>query len=110
MLLADKEVLAAQLENARLEQQIAELAAPALPVVVAPPSPDKSPQAVSNLPLIRSITGFDGKLTAVLVFGGAARAVKTGDDFAGGRIAHIHLHGVDFRTEDGRVHALNFED
>ena len=104
------ETLKEDVEKEELKQQIAELAVPAQPVVVAQPDTDKSPQAVSHLPLIRSITGFDGKLTAVLVFGGASRAVKTGDDFAGGRIVNIHLHGVDFRTEDGSVHALNFED
>ncbi len=116
ILLAEQDVLKAQAENARLEREIAGLVTPAVPTVVStPPSANPGettalPSQSSSLPLIRSIIGLDGKVSAVLVSGGASRPVKRGDSFAGGKVERINTQGVDFRTSDGTVHALNFEE
>lgn len=110
LLLADKEILEAQAKNARLEKEIAELAVPVLPVLPAPADAASVPAQTISLPLIRSISGLDSRLSAVLVLNGAVRAVRKGESFGGGTVEQIHAYGVDFRTEDGTIHILSFED
>jgi len=78
---------------------------PEVPVSFAAP-----PSAFPHFPQVRSIRGLDGRLTAVLSTGGAVSVVKVGDRLQNGTIERISLNGVEFRTSDGALYPLSFED